>query len=63
MDFPNGNRLATTQEQVDSNAKALEEIAKKVDWKFLFKGYWFLSLQLIATIGLLIAVIRLALKI
>lgn len=63
MEFPSDNKYHIDQDLIESNAKALEEIATKVNYKLLFKAYWFVVLNIALGIGVIVAIINLAMKI
>jgi hypothetical protein len=64
MNFPSDNKIHQALDDIaESNAKAIEEITSKVNWLRLSKMFWVVAIQLVAFVGLIIAVIKLALKI
>lgn len=61
--FTNKISQVQPEKQIDDNAKALEELAKRINWKLLGRYYAYLFITFVISIFLTIVAIRGALKV
>ena len=65
MKFPSSNHRPQKEpipQSIESNAKILEEIAKKVDWKSFIRIYWISIASILGTVMAFIIGVGLANK-